>query len=127
MAFFARNGGATTVPRTVTVNSVTVFHIIETNVGNAYNATTGLFTAPLGGVYVFHLHYGTDRDTDTELAIQANGRTVCDGNAQKDFAQGVCSAIVRLTSGDVVTVRAIKRARVMAGFRCGFSGFLLPQ
>ncbi|XP_041921425.1 complement C1q-like protein 4 isoform X1 [Alosa sapidissima] len=33
-----------------------LFDLVFTNVGNAYNTTTGLFTAPLKGVYQFNYH-----------------------------------------------------------------------
>lgn len=35
-----------------TANQETAF-----NVGNHFNATTGIFTAPIGGTYVFHMRY----------------------------------------------------------------------
>ncbi len=123
VAFFARGHGVK-VNRGATV----VFPSVEVNHGNGYSATTGLFTAPLEGIYVFHLFYETNFIEDSKLGVAVNGRVVCMGNAQGNYAQGTCSAIVRLRHGDVVNVLAVESSTLTdSGARHGFSGFLLER
>ncbi len=99
---------------------------VEINHGNAYNADTGDFIAPLGGIYVFHLFYtaGGRYTRNTQLQIHVNWRPVCTGHADLENDQGVCSAIVRLERGHKVTVMsASSEAGVSGNHFTGFSGF----
>ncbi len=123
VAFFARNAEIQT-------DKVLIFRDVTMNHGNAYNRTTGSFTAPLGGVYVFHLFYTPPGDR-LEVEIQVNGDTACTGTSTDDqyeyhdsLGQGTCSAIVRLNQGDVVTVRADNTGAIKEGAYSGFLGFL---
>ncbi len=117
MAFFAHNA--------VLSSNRAIFRDVTLNHGNAYNADTGRFTAPLGGVYVFHLFYQTQGGNNVYLGIQVNGNDRCAGEAH-DFESVSCSAIVRLEQGHVVSVSDIysPRSPPLTGIKSGFSGFL---
>ena len=41
---------------TVTGRSTIVFDLVDFNLGDAYNKTSGMFTAPVSGLYLFSLH-----------------------------------------------------------------------
>lgn len=41
--------------KTIATGEVLVFSDVITNEGQGYNDTTGIFTAPKGGLYAFHL------------------------------------------------------------------------
>ena len=43
-----------TVDRFYDAGEILIFDGIESNIGAYYNASTGVFTCPVAGVYVFH-------------------------------------------------------------------------
>ena len=51
-----------------------IFNTADTNVGSHYNATTGFFTAPFNGLYLFtcHMLMSTTTTADTRLGLQKN-------------------------------------------------------
>ena len=118
MAFFARHAE---------IRSDVVFRTITTNQGNGYNNTTGRFTAPLKGVYVFDIFYTIPASADLYFAIQVNGNTVCAAYAVENWDVGVCSAVVQLELGDVVNVKMTcceGGSLWQPEYNSGFSGFL---
>ena len=57
-----------------------IFTNIVSNIGEGYNATTGVFTAPFNGSYTFTLvnHNPGDDDADTTARIRLNDQsTLC--------------------------------------------------
>ncbi len=106
-----------------------IFDTVELNHGNAYNKETGNFTAPLGGIYVFHLQ-SFCWSSASRLGIHANGGLVCVYGCENK-EESDCSAIVRLERGDVINVKAeqlIINRTVWSSSQgsdfSGFSGFL---
>ena len=53
-----------------------VFDTVITNVGNAYRNTTGLFRAPIKGVYVFNFALMMDPGLDEYIELVKNGNHV---------------------------------------------------
>ncbi len=119
MAFFARDAEVAGL-------YVAVFRDVVTNHGNAYNNKTGFFTAPLGGVYFFHLFYTiAPGGTGLSLNIVVNFLTACTANAADILETGECSAVVQLKKGDLVYVESDNGRRVISPqTQGGFSGFL---
>ncbi len=103
-----------------------IFRNLEINHGNGFSSTTSSFTAPLGGIYVFHLFYSADPGRHINLGIYVNGGMVCTGVGSGDYQTGTCSTIVQLKAGDVVNARRSHGpGRVHAPeYSTGFSGFL---
>ncbi len=100
VAFYARNAKIRS-----TVLDV-IFRDVITNHGNGYSNTTGSFTAPLGGIYVFHLQYVlSSHYMLSSLVIQVNGQVICNGYIGDIDDQGTCSAVIQLQQGDVVNVK----------------------
>ena len=60
--------------------NVLIFNGVNVNLGNAYNATSGIFTVPPGGggLYYFYAHLHFYPDESGMFNIRHNGRHMCD-------------------------------------------------
>ncbi|XP_036452986.1 complement C1q-like protein 4 [Colossoma macropomum] len=109
-------------------------HVI-TNTGGAYKAHTGVFTAPVKGVYFFTFTtHSWAKNADIGVALyrnQAEALRVCehqDDGDNGDYATN--SAALILEPGDTVSLRLPKGFQVAASVEFNihtFSGFLLYQ
>uniref|UniRef100_A0AAY5KDZ6 C1q domain-containing protein n=1 Tax=Esox lucius TaxID=8010 RepID=A0AAY5KDZ6_ESOLU len=84
-----------------------VYPIVLTNFGNAYNPATGIFTAPVGGVYhftVYH-HSGPNRRSDSMLYKNHDQIAFISALNKDGSYNGSNGVILQLEKGDVVYVR----------------------
>ncbi|KAL4226975.1 hypothetical protein ACF0H5_014951 [Mactra antiquata] len=114
------------------INQAFRFENVITNVGGAYDKFTGVFKAPLAGVYVFsttvvamneiHAHAALFKN-DQQLNIMYVGSRV--GNADTSSA----TITLELQTGDDISVRAIQNdGTAFYGDNHNlFTGFLLQQ
>ncbi|KAK2917069.1 hypothetical protein QQF64_025744 [Cirrhinus molitorella] len=56
------------------VDSTLVYKKVVINVGDAYNQDTGIFAAPVRGVYYFSFFYHCGTDHKTQLVLYRNGK-----------------------------------------------------
>ncbi|XDV25597.1 hypothetical protein PO909_029490 [Leuciscus waleckii] len=104
---------------------------VFTNIGNAYNPITGIFTAPLKGAYMFRISIFSFGGTPTYAAIIKNGKHVVmahDGQVQaQDRLNSSNGVVLILEVGDVVYVRLRSGASIYDDSHTynTFSGFLL--
>ncbi|XP_067224959.1 complement C1q-like protein 2 [Chanodichthys erythropterus] len=102
---------------------------VFTNIGNAYNPITGVFTAPLKGVYMFRASIYGHGPTPATVSIIKNGEIVV--SAYQYQPQGALSSsngvVLILEVGDVVYVRLKAGRRIYdnESNHSTFSGFLL--
>jgi hypothetical protein len=110
------------------------FDKIITNDGNAYNAVTGIFTAPVTGTYVF-IFYLNSSTSNVEFRLMADNSIKASGtsrpfelNQSKDV-QGGGTVVLRLNQGVSVWIQnasADSTVYSTSTFRwVTFSGFLL--
>ncbi|XP_029561615.1 uncharacterized protein LOC115157478 isoform X1 [Salmo trutta] len=108
-----------------------VYRNIYSNIGNAYNPTTGIFTAPVRGLYLFrfYIYGGADRSVPTTVVLHKNGHHVAIAHA--DQASGEINSSngvsLLLEVGDVVYMHLWAGRKIFddANRHSTFSGHLL--
>ncbi|XDV25958.1 hypothetical protein PO909_029781 [Leuciscus waleckii] len=104
---------------------------VFTNIGNAYNPVTGIFTAPLKGAYMFRVSLFGIGGPPTYVAIIKNGEHVVMAHDIQPQAQDRLHSsngvVLILEVGDVVYVRLRSGSRIYdnGDNHNTFSGFLL--
>ncbi|XP_073330700.1 complement C1q tumor necrosis factor-related protein 3-like [Pagrus major] len=107
-----------------------VYNQVFTNIGDAYNSSTGVFTAPVAGVYYFTLFYHAGGEHASILWLFKNSEMIVrtsDQKAGSDLADsGGNGAVLQLQKGDEVYVRMRANSHVWAAEnQTTFSGFQL--
>ena len=95
-----------------TIGETVVFENVLLNLGGGYDATTGVFTCPMDGVYIFSTSIMTISGSHTEqtrvhVDIMKNGAEIAAAYANGgsgEMEQGSVSAAVQLVRGDTVKV-----------------------
>ncbi|XP_060066565.1 cerebellin-1-like [Ylistrum balloti] len=113
------------------VDEVITFDVVHTNIGNGYNSSTGIFTAPRQGNYqLMATVMATDgNSTDVEMVRSSHyPYTICNSRAGTSHSSmGLCVAFVTLEENESVRVRHNRRThQVLAGGKySSFSGHLI--
>uniref|UniRef100_A0A8W8J9K8 C1q domain-containing protein n=1 Tax=Magallana gigas TaxID=29159 RepID=A0A8W8J9K8_MAGGI len=84
-----------------------IFDVVITNTGNGYNPSTGVFTSPISGTYVFYItavEYTTQHlAIDIVLNSVSKVRAYCHNSA--GYQTGTNMVVLKLQKGDSVWVR----------------------
>uniref|UniRef100_A0A3Q0RKW4 Cerebellin 10 n=1 Tax=Amphilophus citrinellus TaxID=61819 RepID=A0A3Q0RKW4_AMPCI len=91
-----------------------VFKHVLTNIGNAYNPGTGIFTAPVRGVYHFEWHLYGYGDIRLAAVLFRNGEHIFMAYEKPNSGGGSASngASLLLKAGDQVSVRLHVNSRI---------------
>jgi len=110
---------------------VIIYDKLLTNNGGSYNSTTGIFRAPVKGIYAFFAYQLTGETKYLETVIVQNGREIAytySGTDNYD-SSGSNMVVTQLELGDEVWVHVNghhhDNGRVIVGLWTTFSGFLL--
>ena len=113
-------------------NEVVKFDKVWTNIGNGYDSSSGVFTAPRGGVYQFSCSAMTAYDKILRLHLMKNDqRTVSLYPGQSGYNTGTLSMVLELKKGDRVYIKQGGREKSLysesgSNF-CMFSGYFISQ
>ncbi|XP_073700944.1 cerebellin-4-like [Garra rufa] len=114
----------------VNVDSTLVYKNVFINVGDAYHPATGIFTAPVRGLYYFSFFYHCGTDHGTGLGLYRNGK--CEAFTQHNKSDnspesGGNGLTLLLEKGDQVYMVLHKGTWIWDGWNAYtvFSGFLI--
>jgi len=133
VAFFAYLSQSLSLA-SVTKHQTIIYDSIDLNIGNGYDKTTGKFTTPSSGLYVFHVTTGSfDRSHSiVELVVNNVVKDIgwADSMDHEDRAVSTTATPVSLNEGDVVLARIgeYHRGNKIESnkfIRSSFSGFKL--
>nr|XP_020504484.1 complement C1q-like protein 4 isoform X1 [Labrus bergylta]XP_020504485.1 complement C1q-like protein 4 isoform X1 [Labrus bergylta] len=107
-----------------------IYRTVITNIGNAYNAATGVFAAPYAGVYYFAIFHHAGRKFGTELYLYKNSERIVKTQNHKAVSEtahnGGNIVFLQLNQGDQVYVRMNAHSYVWGSlYHTTFSGFLV--
>ncbi|XP_048011582.1 uncharacterized protein LOC125245140 isoform X2 [Megalobrama amblycephala] len=112
-----------------TTDITLIYRNVFTNIGNAYNPITGIFTAPLKGAYMFRVSVFGCGGTAVTVSIVKNGEKVVTAyDEQPQNALNSSNGVVLILEvGDVVYVRLWSGTRIIdnKNKHSTFSGYLL--
>ncbi|XP_067248903.1 complement C1q-like protein 4 [Chanodichthys erythropterus] len=112
-------------PTEVTLTYKNVF----TNIGNAYNPITGVFTAPLKGAYMFRISVFGYGPNPAGACIYKNGEklVIAFANQPQRELNSSNGVVLILEVGDVVYVRLYPNTKIYDSYNnhSTFSGYLL--
>jgi hypothetical protein len=88
-------------------DQVIIFDYVRTNIGNGYDTSTGIFTTPTSGVYVFYVNFLTHQHKSIDAMISRNYEDVqrlYAGTLQNRYGPGCNMATLSLNGGDKIYV-----------------------
>ncbi|CAC5364865.1 C1QL [Mytilus coruscus] len=131
VAFYAYLSGNLAIS-SVSTHSIIKYDVVNLNLGNGYDASSGQFIAPSDGLYVFHITTGSRDSSHAVVELISNGVikdiTWADSMDHKDRAVATTVTPLNLRKGDTVNARIglAKGGAVLEStthIRCSFSGF----
>ncbi|KAK2862911.1 hypothetical protein Q5P01_002444 [Channa striata] len=113
-------------------DTTVIYRTVITNIGSAYNQFTGIFTAPVAGIYYFTFFYHAGGGNVVSLKLIKNNQIVVtsfDHRSLQDGADnGGNAVLLQLQQGDQVFVRLSANTHVWGNNEITtFSGFLVSQ
>ncbi|KAM3590302.1 uncharacterized protein V6R79_007172 [Siganus canaliculatus] len=115
-----------------TSHTTVVYRVVKTNIGNAYNPATGIFAAPVAGIYYFTFFYHAGGSNIVSLHLMKNDQGIVQMYDHKTSGDGADNggnaAFVQLQQGDQVFVRLNANSHVWGNSEITtFSGFLVSK
>ena len=110
-------------------NQPLVFDRVITNIGGFYHSTTGIFTAPIAGIYIFYASLKVNPEKHMYLKIVEDGQWIddihSDGRGDTSTESVSETWILSLEEGSEVWIATEVAGDVLGWGHTQFSGFLL--
>lgn len=105
------------------------YNIVELNRGNSLNGTTGIFTAPKAGTYLFNFHARVNSKGAQKVQMRSNGSEVMNiyydlNTEDSKYRHCSMSTVLSLNVNDKVGVFLVEGAITGSSF---FSGILVRE
>ncbi|KAL6489740.1 hypothetical protein MHYP_G00000850 [Metynnis hypsauchen] len=111
------------------VTSPLIYKKVVTNYGNGYDSDTGIFTAPLKGVYYFRFYAHSHTGIKMAVSLYKNDKVQCSVFSVKPLSNGNASngIVLILDKGDQIYTKLWNQTRVYddPASYTSFGGFLL--
>lgn len=110
-------------------NETIIFETVYYNEGSGYNSSSGVFTAPKSGTYIFTVNIEATNDGRGHVLVMVNGNYYCEALAAKGYYnKGGCTAVAYVYSGQQAWVQAADVGLpqiYVYKYRTQFNGFLI--
>ncbi|XP_027893842.1 caprin-2-like isoform X4 [Xiphophorus couchianus] len=131
IAFSAATGGSGHIGPFDT-DTTLIYRKLIINVGNAYNQHTGIFVAPVRGIYYFSFFYHFVGRHQVVLRLMKNNESLLESSGHMTMNDGADNggnaAFLELQQGDQVYVQLEANCEVWGdSYTTTFSGFLLHK
>ncbi|XP_074480749.1 cerebellin-2-like [Sebastes fasciatus] len=130
--FSAATGGGDKGIGPFNTSTILIYRTVISNIGNAYSPSTGIFVAPVAGVYYFTIFYCAVGTHPGNLNLFKSNKPIVaafDPKSSSDQDDNGGNAVfLQLQQGDQVYVRMAANAWVWGSdYHTTFSGFLVTQ
>ncbi|CAC5394170.1 C1QL [Mytilus coruscus] len=112
------------------IKDIVKFDDAKINVGGGYDSTTGIFTAPRNGIYIFSCTIMANGGGNVQFQLNKNDLLYTNGYAAKsDYGTQTVNSLVKLKTGDKVYIkhRTGTSQTVYGNHFSTFSGYLLSE
>ncbi|BFZ12432.1 hypothetical protein BsWGS_15471 [Bradybaena similaris] len=108
-------------------DQVVKYDRVVTNVGNAFDKSTNVFTATKRGIYVFHINTLTNLNTRISLGLFHNDANIVTVTADvpNNYGMGGNTAVLSLERRDRVYVKTYTASNFYSGSYTTFSGYMI--
>ncbi|XP_036452567.1 collagen alpha-1(VIII) chain-like [Colossoma macropomum] len=111
------------------VESALIYRKVSANFGNGYNSETGIFTAPLKGVYYFRFYAHCHTGNKMAVSLYKNDKVQCSVFSERPWTNGNASngIVLILEKGDQIYTKLWDESWVYddPASYTSFGGFLL--
>ena len=112
-------------PSSLSAGNIVTGYTVGHDTGNNFNTSTGRFTCPVSGVYLFQATAGASASFGIDIRRNSNSIRRIEVNSPAGFTWQGDSIIIEMSANDYAEVYCFLGAPNMGGGNAGFSGCLI--